>query len=692
MAQVEIRDFKYGLDRRRPRVVGLPGTLWAGTNVHISRGGDIEAAKKFVATYTLPVGTFGLKQYDGQLYVFGSADLAASVPVGVQYSRLQSTSGAEMVRLLSVNTYGNGFFYSIAEFADGVIYHFFGTSIIAAWTSHAATEASYTTLAKYMAEKLNSDATVDAISYSAAVLVTAVTAGVPFTLTGASVDLGGNNDQTVTITPVVANVSAVAEVRATGTVTITGGTRNPDANTITQITVNAVNLLLGGSVDWVTSHTATAAAVAVQINNGTSTHGYIASAAGAAVTIRAAAGTGVTPNGFIVACTVAGDVTATTANMAGGVAAIAAVAQVTKVEFGGTFQAPDRFTLTLNGTAYVATGSSSAHGTSAFVYKTREYVTQNSLFRWSAIASGSDFSTVGAAAGTGFINTANDTEGTERLVAMAVYQDSVAIFSRKNVRIYSIETDATLNAFRQTLENTGAVAPRSVIAYGNTDVFYLDDTGIRSIQARTVSNQAFVNDAGSPIDALVAEWVATLSPAVVERAVSTIEPTEGRFLMAVGSRIFVLSYFPSTKINAWSIYEPGFSVSDFVRTKRKLYARAGDTVYLYGGASGATYPAAGELTYTVALPFVSAQKPSTFKNWTAIDVACAGNWDVDLLVDPDDETKKLDVGIVTKTTFNQGDISTVGNAPMIAPVLTCTAGGRATISSVVLHFDATETG
>ena len=84
MAQVEIKDFKYGLNRRRPRIVGVPGSLWTLKNAHITRGGDIESAKKFVNTFTLPASTYGLGQINGQLYVFGSADLAASMPVGVQ--------------------------------------------------------------------------------------------------------------------------------------------------------------------------------------------------------------------------------------------------------------------------------------------------------------------------------------------------------------------------------------------------------------------------------------------------------------------------------------------------------------------------------------------------------------------------------------------------------------------------------
>jgi hypothetical protein len=49
-----VTDFKFGIDRRRERVAGIPGTLWLGKNVLISRGGDVQRAKKMVSTYTLP--------------------------------------------------------------------------------------------------------------------------------------------------------------------------------------------------------------------------------------------------------------------------------------------------------------------------------------------------------------------------------------------------------------------------------------------------------------------------------------------------------------------------------------------------------------------------------------------------------------------------------------------------------------
>lgn len=122
-----------------------------------------------------------------------------------------------------------------------------------------------------------------------------------------------------TAATVTNTVTPVSEVLAQGSFTITGGTSGPGVNKIDAVLVNGIDIL-GAPVDWATSHNATATAVALAITNFTSTPNYTASAVGAVVTITAVAGSGATPNGFVVNPTEAGDVTTgSIVNMAGGV-------------------------------------------------------------------------------------------------------------------------------------------------------------------------------------------------------------------------------------------------------------------------------------------------------------------------------------------------------------------------------------
>jgi hypothetical protein len=803
MPSLLISDFKYGVDRRRPRVAGVPGTLWAGVNCHISRGGDVQRAKKFVPTYTDLEGTFGLGQINGQLFVFGSDDLAAEMPNGVQYQRLipvgevlatgtvtitggtsspgtnkvsqVTVDGAElldapvdwtsshsatatavadainngtgthgftaeansaivtitapagtgasvngdvvaavvegdvtastanmsggadgpsMVGVLWSDTFNNKH-YVIAEYDDGNIHHFYDGTRVDDWDTFDS--GGYSVLADYMARKVAASGVVDALSFGGAILLTATTPGVAFTIDGDAVDdpHGQNgdseDDQTIDFTTVQANVAEVAEVRATGTVTITAGTRDAGVNKVTQITVDGVSLM-GAAVDWITSHSATATAVAVEINNGTSTHGYSASALGAVVTLQAAPGTGATPNGDVVAVTVAGDVTAGKTNIASGVAYVAPVAQVVLVEFGGTVENEDRFTITVDDVDYVATVRASNHGTSGFIYKSRVYVTAASLIRYCKLNDPTDWTDSTESTGAGFINVANDASGNEVQAGLASYETSVAAFARSSIRIYNLFADAEENALVQPLDNTGTIAPNSVAAIPSPtgDVLYLDEPGIRALRVRDVNSNAYVGDSGSQIDPLVTEWVSSLSEAVVGRAVGVIEPLDGRYMLAIGSRMFVLSYFPSAKINAWTYYEPGFTASAFARVNRRLYARDEDTIYLLGGPNGATYPDDDEQNVIVALPFAGAKNPAQFKNWKGVDVACENVWDIDLLVDPENDAKFINIGRINGTTYGLQDIAALGEHPQFAALLTCATAGFASLSSFIAHYDSDE--
>lgn len=114
-----------------------------------------------------------------------------------------------------------------------------------------------------------------------------------------------------------ASGAVTREVLATGTVTLTGGA----SGSVDTVTVNGINIIPQGAVAFNTSLTQTATDLAAAINKGLSSPEYTATSSGAVVTIKAMPGTGVGPNGFVVTATLT-TLTATYANMAGGVAAV----------------------------------------------------------------------------------------------------------------------------------------------------------------------------------------------------------------------------------------------------------------------------------------------------------------------------------------------------------------------------------
>lgn len=460
---------------------------------------------------------------------------------------------------------------------------------------------------------------------------------------------------------------------------------------ISSIKIDGVEIL-GVSVSWSISHSAFATNLATQINNYNSTPEYTAVASGTTVTISAAEGTGATPNGKLLVVTAAGDVTVgSLQNMSGGVTAVSGQAQVSTVTIGGTFEVGDRFTILINGTPYGADGNPDQRNIIAKTFKTKVYGVAGSLLQFSGVNDPTVWNRDNAnVPGAGFVNMANQTAGSENLTAVGIYQGNLAVFSRSTIQIEFVDVDDALNQLLQPLENTGTRSPKSVLSFGNSDTFYLDDNGIRSLKARDSSNSAYSSDVGTAIDPNVLAYMKTLTDTQVENAVAVIDE-DGRYWLALGSRIFVFSYFPGAKISAWTWYEPNEisagDISAFAVLSRRIYARAGDTIYLYGGDNNATYPAANEINVVLQTHFLTVGKPATVKKLYGFDAAIQGTWKASVLVDPRNLALTTREITVTGPSYDIKNIPLQAEATHFAPRLVCSAGGYCKVSNLVLHHN-----
>lgn len=520
-------------------------------------------------------------------------------------------------------------------------------------------------------------------AYTSSPNYTAVAVGAVITITAAA--------GTGTSANTFAVVSSATTITTSDT-NMSGGV----AHDISSVTVDGIEIL-GSTVPWVTSNSVMAANVASAITSYTSSPNYSASSDGATVTISGASGSGATPNTLTIGVSVTGSVTTDTPTaMAGGVDAVSGQAQQTTVTISGTFEVGDRFSIIITEgsavTKFGADGNPEKQGDTLLTFKGKVHSTASSLLFFCSVNGATlwnrdDTNNPGAS----FINMAAQDEGSQSLTALAVYQGLLAVFARNTIQIWSIDADPTLNVFLQTLQNTGTRSKNSVISYGDNDVFYLADSGIRSLKARDSSNAAYVSDVGTPIDPLVTAFMDGLTDARVQAAASVLEPIEDRFWIAIGNRIFVFTYFPGAKISAWSYYDTtddiGGDISFFARTTNQLFARSGDVIYLYGGDNNDTYPDDDEVVVTVELPFLSADKPATLKNFSGFDVGCENSWLVELLVDPNDTTVKLSGGVVTGTTYAKDKAAFNHAAPLVAPKLTCSTAGFARLSNLAVHWD-----
>lgn len=336
-----------------------------------------------------------------------------------------------------------------------------------------------------------------------------------------------------------------------------------------------------------------------------------------------------------------------------------------------------------NGTA-VTDWPGATRPTNVYTFQTKMYGLDGSMLRFSAV---NDPTKWNSGTGYGYINVANNDAGGDQLYGIETFQGNIVLFSRRSAQIWSIKIDPLQNTLQQTMRNTGTRVARGVLAFGDVDVFYLDETGVRSVRTRNTSNAGFVSDIGTPIDTYIRDHLRTVSEATMLNGISCIEPTDGRYWLAIGNKIFIFNYFPSSKIGGWTTYETPFTISDLAVVNEKVYARSGDTVYLYGGDNGNVYD---DTVVTVKLPFLTGGKQATNRELYGVDIGAQGEWDVKVLVDPRDETRFIDFGKYDGNTYL--DMLGAGGAytPFIAPELTSSVDGYVSLSNMAVYFQGGE--
>lgn len=312
------------------------------------------------------------------------------------------------------------------------------------------------------------------------------------------------------------------------------------------------------------------------------------------------------------------------------------------------------------------------------------YAAHGSILSFSGIAAPTLWQ---SGVGYGFKNMSNQSAGSEALTALGRYQNLMAIFARRNIQIWYLDPDPLQNVQRQVLDKIGTFAPRSVVSFGDVDVFFLADSGVRSLRVRDSSNQSGVSDVGTPIDEYLLGYLAGLTEEQKAAAVGVMEPISGRYILAIGTRCFVFSYFSTAKISAWSTYDLGFTVTSFVDIDGRVWARAGDTVYLLGGQDGRTYD---NCTVEVDLPYIDGRQVATFKDFAAIDIVCEGEWIVYVNTDSENPEAESRVAIVGNTTLAADSIGMVGHAPLVKLRLVNEAPGPARLSKVIIHYNPAE--
>lgn len=688
MGTIWLKNLKDGLDTRR-----MPETLEGGAAIkavdgHVNRGGEFEQRAAFVEEYDLPAGlTVGLANNNSGLYVFGSG-AAPTMPRGVTYQRLQHPDGiTPLFRILSFDLFASKI-YVVAEFADGTRYHFYNGAIVTDWQDGRA-RVSFTVTGGGVQPATAASGSFTVSGGSASTVNTFADVQLNgVSILGAPVQHTGDNGTTaaaiaaqinsfisapdyfasslgaaVTITAAATGIAAngflpvltlTGDTAASGITALAGGTVSAPSQ-LADLTVNGVSIV-SGPVDWTTDNVTTAAAIAASINLYASTPDYTATVVGNKVNLLAV-DAGVTPNGFPV-----------------------------------TFSTLRNLVITPNDGVALANGLAPGllfqSGSSAKTVGSKVYVTSGPDLNFSGVLVPTGFQTTNV--GAGFIDMSTQAAGSEALQAVGKYMTFLAVFAERVTQIWFIDPDPTLNAIQQVLVNSGTLSPRSVVQFGDRDLFFLDESGVRSLQARYASTTASTSDIGIPIDTLIVDKMRPMTTLDRSKIIGLIEPTDGRFWLVFADEIFVLSQFIGSKISAWSTYTPSvnnvaFNIDDAIVFKKKVYVRSGDKIYAYGGlGTTLTYDSTAPV---LQVPYLDAGAPTKNKDFKTIDVACEGEWLIEAFMDPSNLNASDKVATVSATTYTGDSIPFEHSTTHVSLRFTGIGAGPKKIGAAAINFE-----
>lgn len=438
---------------------------------------------------------------------------------------------------------------------------------------------------------------------------------------------------------------------ATGSVaqvTIGSGT----AGTI-NIVINGVSIT-GGPVATTVNPAADAATIAAAINSTISVPDYTAVVAvGTAIQITSV-DTGTATNGRSVVVTLTGGAAANplTQSMAGAI---------------DGYRTGTRYVRTINLKMYTLSGQD---------------------LQFSSLQKPTDWDGHTGGVGFGFIDTSAYTAGSQDLTAIVEFRGAGAVFSQRTIQIWALASDPASNSLQQVLRNTGTSCPRSLTQFGDSDMFYLDENGLRSLRS-TYSYLTIVASTyavGVRIDPLIVAKLRSLTETERSMVTGLIEPLSGNFWLIMKDVIFVYSYYPEQGISGWTVYNPGFAITDAAVFNRRVYVRGGDTIYCYGGvATGLATDSTQAEAWTAYLD--GGDDPTADKQWRSFDVAASGVWALSVGMDPANTSTFDNVATIAGTTYDGESIGAIGCSTHISLRFKSQGSGPAILGAFALHYD-----
>ena len=267
-----------------------------------------------------------------------------------------------------------------------------------------------------------------------------------------------------------------------------------------------------------------------------------------------------------------GQIATTATPFANGVTAVAGNGATWRFELRGTWATRELYGVVLTD---AVTGRSErwgsgmvtgVHPTYLFTYKSKVYALAGDTAYYCDFLGDPTIWNRTNAVGASFIAMSNQFGAAEDVVALSNFQSGLAFLSRNTSQLWDVDPLPANYNQRQVLRAVGTCAPLSVEAMGDADVYFLSDSGVRSLRVRVATNNAVVTDVGSPIQKLLKAILQGLTDTEKAGARAVIEPELNIYWCYIPEagttgKIWVFGYFQESEVAGWTKYSPGYETT-----------------------------------------------------------------------------------------------------------------------------------
>lgn len=177
------------------------------------------------------------------------------------------------------------------------------------------------------------------------------------------------------------------------------------------------------------------------------------------------------------------------------------------------------------------------------------------------------------ASDAGFLPAGLQATGSDQVTGLGDFQSSLVIFFSDSSQVWAVASDPSTNALTGIVENVGTIFSRAARALAG-DLFFLSQSGFRSISLLALTANLQDQDVGNAIDKLVVPAFST-----TDDPLSIYYPKLGQWLCINGSTVWVYSFSRTAKLSAWAEFNFPFAIDDATVLNQELYFRSGDSVY-----------------------------------------------------------------------------------------------------------------